>query len=696
VYAADTETCLIRPGLKAPPLVCVSWSEPDLEVQPPVALPAKLVRYLHAYEVCKMLFEGHSVWANAAYDLAVIAEEFPELIPLIFDALDNDRVEDVIIRQRLIDIAHGRYYGFYIDPTTGKNTKIMYSVQALTKRLLGIDLEKDEWRLKYGTLREVPVEEWPKGAQRYSKLDAEILIPIWVKQQEHAKVLADQYRQVRADFALHLTSCWGLRTSRQAVEEIDRRTQEEFDRLQAELVEVGLIHGKKGARNTKRAKELLFEHLPRDQWKLTKTGYRKVMNGDMTEDDAFLKGRYISVDEDSCERSGHPSLIKYARYAAVQKLRSTYVNGIWEGVKTPIQPRYLVLVETGRTSCSNINLQNLPREPGIRECCVPREGCVLVACDYDKAELVSLAEMCISTDQIGFSRLGQRLIEGGDPHADMGAMILGIKPEQIGNWKKEGAPIAKALCQQAGVSKIKFPERSSLEEIVEIVRNDYGLKLTRDQATWLQRLDMVKWSRQMAKAANFGFPGGLGAETFVEYARGSYGVELTVEEAAQLRSKWNKAWPEMQEYFRFINTLLDGGEGFIIQPISGRYRGGVSYTQCCNSFFQQRTADGAKAAGWEITKRQFTQRASALYGTHCVVFVHDEWILEVPEARCHEAAMELREVMVDEFRKFHPNMAKAVRATPVAMRHWSKLFDEPKYVDGRLVPWGERKLLSAA
>lgn len=695
MLAGDTETCLIRRGLKVPPLVCVSWALPD-------GGGSGVVGYRDAHDLCKMMLEGESLWANAAYDLAVIGNEFPDLIPLIFDALADDRVDDVIIRQRLIDIAQGCYYKFYRNAKGP--VKILYAVKDLAQRLLGITMKKDEWRLKYGTLREIPVPQWPQGAIDYSRFDSEVLLPIWTHQEQYAfphsggkpSYLLDRYRQVRASMALHLCSAWGMRTSRDIVQALDDRTAAEFNELRKHLWSVNLLHNK-GSRNTKRAKEILLSKSPWERLKLTATGEKKVARGDLTRNDA-LAGGYVSLDEESCESSGHPDLVKYARFSSVIKLRSTFVNSMWNGVKYPLQPNFLIMVETGRTSCSNPNLQQLPREPGIRECCVPREGCVFLACDYDKAELVSLAESCL--EFVGFSRLGDRLLAGFDPHLDMGAQILGITYDEAVQWKKIGGGVVRDLEKQIGdfdfPAKPQGSSRLEVQAIIDHLRVRYNVLLTLDQATWLKRLDDIKTFRQMAKAANFGLPGGLGAETFVEYAKSNYGVVITLGEAKHLKYQWNLMWPEMKDYFRYINTLMDAGIGHITQPYSKRVRGHVSYTQMCNSFFQQRTADGAKAAAWEVTRRQFTVPSSALYGTHMVNFVHDELINEVPEAICHEAGIELREVMIHEFSKFHPKLAKAVRATPVAMNYWSKKA-EPVYDDQkRLIPWGEKRFLAAA
>lgn len=682
---------MIRRGLKAPPLVCVSWAKPSGE--------SGVVHHRDAHDLCQQIFEGESVWGNAAYDLAVIANCFPDLTPLIFEALAEDRIDDVIIRQRLIDIAKAQYYKFYIE-SSGKTVKITYSVAAIAKRLLGVDLPKEEWRLKYAELYDVPVSQWPQGAIDYSLNDSRILLPIWEHQEANrlfepgsmsTDILLDQHRQVRAAMALHLCSAWGMRTSRDAVQALDDRTKREFEELQVKLSRAGLLHNK-GTRNTKRAKEILLSTVPIQHLKPTPTGARKMAEGATL--DGVLREGYITIDEETCMFSGNPDLVDYARYGAVMKLRSTYVNAMWTGVKYPLQPNFLVLVETGRTSCSSPNCQNFPREPGVRECCVPRDGCVFIACDYDKAELVSLAETC--HEKVGYSRLGDRLLDGFDPHLDMGAKLLKITYDQALDWQKVGKQCTAELRKQIGELQLPTkPVGQSLfepEHIIQAVQQKHGLLLTLDQAMALQRLDAVKTFRQMAKAANFGLPGGLGADSFIEYARTSYGVTLSHPEAVNIIAMWYQMWKEMQGYFYKVD--MDGPDAQL--SMSKRIRGGMVYTQRCNTPFQARTADGAKAACWEVTRRQFTVPTSALYGTHMVNFVHDELILELPEARCHEVSVELRAVMIAEFSKFHPKMAKAVNATPVAMRYWSK-DAEPLYdAQGCLIPWGEKRYLSAA
>lgn len=641
MLAADTETCLIRPGLKAPPLVCVSWSRSETD--------SGLVSWKDAEGFCERMLQEPSVWGNAPYDLGVIGNQFPRLIVPVFDALANDLIHDILIRQKLLDIAHGRQFGQVL----GKVVKYTYSVDAVSRRHLGVQMEKEKWRLRYAEFRDLPIEQWPEGARQYALTDAVSTLKIFNAQKAEdeqdsgeASFLENEFAQVRAHMMLHLISAWGIKTDYEAIKKLDEYLKKEWEECRDRLIGHGLVR-KVGSRNTKAAKALMMECVDRQNLKLTETGIKKVKTNVLTRDQAIDKG-YVALDGDACLASQNEVLKDYADFGHLLKMRGTYVDYFWNGVKVPIQTRFDPLLETGRTSSADPNIQQLPRETGFREVFIPRPGCVFVACDYDKAELVSLGQVCIKV--CGFSRLAERLNAGFDPHLDMGAQILGI------SYDEAAARLA------AGDKE-------------------------------------VKRMRQMAKAANFGLPGGLGVDTFIEYARGGYGVFLTREQAVDLKNKWFQTWPEMRLYFDWIRSLMDGNNrAWIRQLVSNRARGNIAYTVCANTFFQGLTADAAKAAGWEITRRQFTEPKSLLYSTHLVNFVHDEYVLEVREEIAHEAAMELQKVMVDEYNVFTPDVP--VQATPAMMRRWSKNA-EPRWRDGgkkrasandRLIPWEDYKV----
>jgi DNA polymerase-1 len=333
-------------------------------------------------------------------------------------------------------------------------------------------------------------------------------------------------------------------------------------------------------------------------------------------------------------------LSAYARYGSIGTLRSR-AERLRYGTTTPLQPRYDVLKETGRTSCTQgdgpatwgFQIQNVHREPGLRECFVPRPGYVLCSCDWSSAEMHTVAQVC---RWMGLpSRLADALNAGQDPHLVLAAAILG--------WSYE-----RALAEK------KSPE--------------------------------VKRARQMAKAGNFGFPGGMGAAAFQEYAAATYGVVLNGPEVALLKDRWFGRYPEFREYFAHVNAFVESG-----QPVehfrSRRFRGGATYCATCNTFFQGLAADMAKDAAFNLAAGTYLG-AGDLAGSRVVAFIHDEFLVEVPERTAHEAAKAVQLVMEEAGRAWCPDVP--VRAEPALMRAWSKAAEPVYDGEGRLVPWEDR------
>ena len=168
--------------------------------------------------------------------------------------------------------------------------------------------------------------------------------------------------------------------------------------------------------------------------------------------------------------------------------------------------------------------------------------------------------------------------------------------------------------------------------------------------------------RQFAKVANYGFPGGLSAESFMEYAQG-FGLDVDRDQAEEIRAAWLDTWPEMRGYFREIGNATRWGNTTVIQWISERQRGGCSFTQAANSYFQGLVADGAKAALWEVSRQVYTDPASDLFGCPVVAFLHDEIILEAPiGVKAGAAAVALEKTMVETMRRFIPDVKVAAGA----------------------------------
>jgi DNA polymerase I-like protein with 3'-5' exonuclease and polymerase domains len=565
------------------------------------------------------------IFANAAFDLSVGCAADHTLLPVVFDAYDNDRIVDVLIRQKLIDIALGEYQQH------GK-----YSLAAIAKRLLNIHVEKEEtWRLRYWELVNVPLDEWPREAIKYSLTDSEITRQVYYAQEKELAevdrlcVLADQYRQGRADFALKLISAWGLKTDPEGVARLRQTCETEQAKLQEELLEAKLLRWikKKGVQTISKCVRVAQERMLslNPEARLTATGQKKKCR----------EIKYISVDAEACEDSGDPLLEKYTRYSQLGNLLSGHVKAMEKGIVTPIHTYFEVLQDTGRTGSSGPNVQNVRRAPGARECFVPRPGWAYVACDFDKAELHTLAQVCINL--FGRSNLADVLNNGFDPHVGLGARIAGMTYDDLLAAVKAGDPVAKE-------------------------------------------------NRQRAKPGNFGFPGGMGPGGMVRYAKKAYRVILTLDESTELHNGWKEEYPEVAyDYLNWIRDLTSAeGYATIEHFDSGRWRGRVPFCTAANSFFQGMAADAMKVALWAVIKKCYT-RGSALFGCRVVNEIHDEFLLEVPIPRVSDAAWELRDTMVEAYNTYTRDVP--VNATPAAMDRWSKKAETIVDNNGNLQIW---------
>lgn len=690
VVAFDTETNLIRPGRIAPPISCLSYQEHkgggtsfDEGTDPPA-----LVHWSDALPLLRewltdpdTILVGH----NVPFDLAVVGAEWPELVPLIFRALEEDRITDTRTRQKLLDIAQGCYRGFF-DVETMQFVKLGYTLQELAKRCCGIPIKKEGFRMFYGPLRDTPLERWPKAAKElqgraaawlagtkdatfddlaaafgdiekfrkeaqgmiaadpsevvsYPLDDARSTLAVYLEQEKYAEYLKDQYRQARRAWWLYLTSAWGLRTNAAGVAALQMQTERTCAEIEKSLVDAGLVR-KDGSRDTKLAKQRMLDVCG---WAWDE-GLGKY---EPTRDDhlplRLTPAGEPQLDNDACKATEDELLVAYAELTSLKAVLNKDVPALARAVVYPVHTNF-DMAETGRTTSSSPNVQNWRRMPGIRECFVPRPGRVFCQADYSGLELATLAQACI--DLLGRSKLAEAINAGLDPHTELASKILGIDPE-------EGRRLRKA--------------------------KDHAF----DNA------------RQTAKVANFGFPGGLGAAKLVLFARKSYGVEMTEAEAKALKQQWLAQWEEMSAFFAHVNGLPRTEDGtYVLEQLrSKRIRGGASYTAACNSYFQGLGADATGHAGWLVAKACYTDRSSPLFGARIVNYVHDEFIVEADESVAHEAAEELSRLMVLGASAWIPDVK--LQAEPCLMRVWSKDAKTLRDDRGRLVPWSPEERRAA-
>lgn len=659
ILAFDTETERFGPGNMAPTVVCVSYADDD---------SSGLVHHDQAHDWLAEVFEyclnkrivlvGH----NTAYDLACIANTWPDLFPTVWDLYDNGLVADTIVRQKLSDLARGRYRGFRTD--SGYFVPLKYDLDSVVHRHTGRRLDKDTWRLRYGELLDVPLGSWPDGAKQYPIEDAIATRDVYRAQEKDVEIypegryfFVDEHPQVRAAWFLHLTAIRGIMTSADALDRLRTASQDEIEYLEEGLVETGLVEvtvGKKtGIRKATKKKAAVQARVEASCREAGKTPR-------LTDKGA------ICTDRDACLETGDPILEQYIDYASALKTLNTDVKAYSQGTETPIHTRFESLAATGRTTSSGPNIQNVrwnfPERctnldcrsrkvtnhkcdrcgsvaaypPGIRECFVPRPGFVFASSDYDGLELRTLAQVCLRV--VGYSVLADTLRAGKDPHLMVAAQLLGLPYDYCKEHEKD---------------------------------------------------DEIQLARQTGKVANFGFPGGLGPDKLVLFARMSYRVRITREQAVKLKQTWLKTFPEFRDYFRHIDTLeVAPGEFSVEHLFSGRLRSKVFYCVACNSYFQGLGADAAKAAGYLIARACYRDESSPLYGCGIVNFVHDEFILEVPDEPviATAASNELARLMVVGADPYMPDLPLTTK--PQLMRRWSK--KAKRIVDpntGLLVPW---------
>jgi DNA polymerase-1 len=298
------------------------------------------------------------------------------------------------------------------------------------------------------------------------------------------------------------------------------------------------------------------------------------------------KSGHYSTAADVLEkiRDKHAVVELILEHRQLSKLKGTYVDALPELVNPRTGRLHTSYNQTGsvtgRFSSSNPNLQNIPirTELGreIRRAFVAEEGWLLLAADYSQVELRVLAHISGDPAMLGaFDR-------GEDIHASTAAAIYGV-------------PLAE---------------------------------VTRDQ-------------RRVAKMTNFA----------ISYGVTGYGLsertELTPEEAEVFIQTYFETYPKIKEYIDrtreqardegYVETLLGRRRYFPELATRARVHHNVreaAYRMAINAPIQGTAADILKVAMNRLW-RALKDRGLC---SRMILQVHDELVLEVPEAELDEVA----------------------------------------------------------
>jgi DNA polymerase I len=173
--------------------------------------------------------------------------------------------------------------------------------------------------------------------------------------------------------------------------------------------------------------------------------------------------------------------------------------------------------------------------------------------------------------------------------------------------------------------------------------------------------EVTKAERQNAKPANFGAIYGVGARGLIAIAWKTYGVVLTEDEAGEWLSVFARTFPD-QVRWRSRHADQCEREGRIVMgrdaskgvgrifPLSRMPAGKSSYTRSANYPVQGACADASMLALEAIDRLLFEQGIAG----GPVAWLHDELVLEVPEADAPRAKELLEQAMTDAFAEIFP------------------------------------------
>ena len=132
-------------------------------------------------------------------------------------------------------------------------------------------------------------------------------------------------------------------------------------------------------------------------------------------------------------KSQSPIIALIIEYREIFKLKSGFVDSLPKMINPKdgrIHPHFHQLgTETGRMSCSNPNLQNIPIKTKlgkkIRDCFVPELGFVFLSGDYSQMDFRSAASLSGDEKMIKF------LEQGKDIHLMTASLIFKVKEEEV-------------------------------------------------------------------------------------------------------------------------------------------------------------------------------------------------------------------------------------------------------------------------
>jgi DNA polymerase-1 len=253
-----------------------------------------------------------------------------------------------------------------------------------------------------------------------------------------------------------------------------------------------------------------------------------------------------STSESVLKRIDHPCVGDLLKFREAKQQLSFFIDG-WKPflVNGRLHPSFkLHGTVTGRLSCENPNLQQVPRDPRIRTLISAPEGWSLIEADLSQIELRIAAELADERNMI------QAFQTGVDVH-----WLTAIREIARGGGLKD-LVISTARALSEGT-------KLSYSESITVL-----LKMGPGAAEGIAK----EWKeyRKKAKAINFGYLYGMWWKKFKIYARDNYGVTVTDEEAQASRVAFFELYGDLPDWHKRQKKYARR-KGYVVS-LSGRKR----------------------------------------------------------------------------------------------------------------------------
>jgi DNA polymerase-1 len=302
---------------------------------------------------------------------------------------------------------------------------------------------------------------------------------------------------------------------------------------------------------------------------------------------ATAKGSRLAVTKEVLEllRDHHPIVTLCLEYRKIQKLQSVYLDGLLAHISGDCicASWQQITTGTGRLSCTNPNLQNLPKRPVELQPLTPQEEPLLVnvrayfvakpyyrliSCDYSSMEMRLLASL------------------SGDVH----------------------------------LQRLFRDNRDIHREVYGLIRNKPVLEVSDAE-------------REIAKRIVYAILYGMGAEALGKH------LSMSTAEARTWMHSFLSSFPQLKAYLGKIAAA--GKRNGSVRTIAGRKRHISSAHLAVNSVIQGSAADVMKRAlvnlQFELTQRQLDAKI--------VSTIHDEIVVECHEKEVEQTQALMLHVM---------------------------------------------------